>query len=417
MQPNTIIPPEAKTLLAYAVYGGTKSADPAVWTLPEGAAYTFDSDSNVKFKFGVGSDIHLVRNGVGNDYGNNTNYHLTETLKDVRDNLPGAKHFITNGDTADSGRAAEYKVAMELVQGVENAPTLHMAIGNHDWRTGNPNGQFQKYVSWFNPAVETETVYYDEWIDGYHFIYLGGEEAGLTDLAVLSAEQLEWLEELLAEDTAKDQDRPIFLFLHQGLQDSMAGNYIEQWGYAHGVAQDAKLKKIVQKYGQVVMFGGHTHYELDTDNSMTPGSEEYPVYVNTGAIGYLWNAYNIQAGEHMYGSHGYHVKVFDDKIYMFGRNFLDGLYMPSAMYVIDPVELSVANTKISMEVGDSVVNVGAKTAENMPLTYKTSNSKVATVDYKGNVRAVAPGTAKIYVSTESTNTKTINRKIVTVTVE
>ena len=91
--------------------------------------------------------------------------------------------------------------------------------------------------------------------------------------------------------------------------------------------------------------------------------------------------------------------------------------MPSAMYVIDPVELTVENTKVSMEVGDGVVNVGAKTEAGMPLTYKTSNSKVATVDYKGNIRAVAPGTAKIYISAESTKTKTINRKIVTVTVE
>ena len=418
MQANTIIPPGAKTLLAYAVQGGKQSAEPVVYKLPEGADYTFESESNEVMRFAVGSDLHLVVPGEYNDMGRNTNHYFTAALKDVINNLPGTEHFFVNGDIANSGKAGEFKVAMELIQNVEGAPTMHMSIGNHDWRTGNPNGQFQKYVSWFNSAVETETVYYDEWVDGYHFIYLGGEVFGNEAKGFLGAEQLEWLEELLEEDSEKDQDKPIFLFLHQGLQDSMAGNYIGQWGYSYGVSPDAKLKKIVQKYGQVIMFGGHTHYELDTDNSMTPGSEEFPVSINTASVGYLWDAYNTQAGEDMDGSHGYHVKMFkDNKIYMFGRNFLTGEYMPSAMYVIDPVELTVENTKVSMEVGDGVVNVGAKTEAGMPLTYKTSNSKVATVDYKGNIRAVAPGTAKIYISAESTKTKTINRKIVTVTVE
>ncbi len=415
MQPNTIIPPEAKTLLAYAVASGKTSAEPVVATLPEGAAYVYDSESNETLRFAVGSDIHLVTPGSGNDYNLNTNHHFTIAMQDIVDHLPGAEHFFINGDIADHGKASEYKVAMNLIQSVEGAPTVHMAIGNHDWRTGNPDGQFQKYVNWFNPAVETEEVYYDEWVDGYHYIYLGSEDRG--EVAILSQKQLDWLDNLLAEDAENDPERPVFIFLHQGIQDSMAGNYPGQWGYSYGIAQDAKLKKIVQKYGQAVMFGGHTHYELDTDNSVTVGNEELPVYVNTGAVGYLWDAYNTAAGEYMEGAHGYHVKVFGNKIYMFGRNFITGEYMPSAMYVIDPVKLSIVTSKINMAVGDVNVNVGAETADDMQLTYKSSNTKVVQVDYSGNLRAVGKGTAKVYVSTESTNTKAINRRFVTVTVE
>ena len=415
MQANTIIPPEAKTLLAYSVAGGEQSADPVVAKLPEGAAYTLESDSNETTRFAVGSDIHLVTDGSTNDNGENTNYHFKTTLEDIVENLPGATGFFACGDIADHGKAGEFKVAMNILKSVEGAPDLHMAIGNHDWRTGNPDGQFQKYVNWFNPSVETDTVYYDEWVDGYHYIYLGSEQMG--EVASLSNEQLEWLDNLLEEDSEKDQEKPVFVFLHQGLRDSMAGNYVGQWGYSYGVAQDAKLKKIVQKYGQVVMFGGHTHYELDTDNSVTAGSEEMPVYVNTGAIGYLWDAYNTQAGEYMYGAHGYHVKVYGNKIYMFGRNFITGEYMPSAMYVIEPVKLDVAKEQITMAVGDDPVNVGAVTEDGKELTYKSSNTNVAKVDNRGVVRTVGEGTAKIYISSESSNTKAINRKIVTVTVK
>ena len=415
MQDGTIIPPEAKTLLAYAYSGGKESDQPIIMQLPEGAAYQYESEENETLRFAVGSDLHLVADGMLNDMGENTNEHFEIALRDVLKNLPGATEFVANGDIADHGKPNEYKEAMNILMGVEGAPTLHMSIGNHDWRTGNPDGQFQKYINWFNPAVETETVYYDEWIDGYHWIFLGGEATG--DRANISNEQFAWLENLLEEDTENNPDKPIFLFLHQGLQDSMGGNYPGQWGYDHGVNQDAKMKRLLSKYGQIVMFGGHTHYELDTDNSVTLGSDELPVSVNTASIGYLWDAYNIQAGEYMYGAHGYFVKVFDNKIYMFGRNFITGEYMPSAMYVIDFAKLDVEQSKISMYVGDDNINLGATTEEGMQLTYKSSNPKVATVDYRGNVRAIAPGTAKIIVSTESSNTKALNRKSVVVTVE
>jgi len=415
MQAGTIIPPGAKTLLAYAYSGGKESGEPVVIQLPEGAAFQFESDENVMTSFAVGSDLHLVTGGNGNDFNENTNEHFEIAIRDMQKNLPEAEHFFANGDIADHGMAGEFREAMNILMGIEDAPTMHMSIGNHDWRTGNPDRQFQKYVNWFNPAVEPETVYYDEWVDGYHHIYLGSEAQGTV--AYLSNPQLEWFENLLAEDAEKNPDQPVFVWFHHGLQDSMAGNYPGQWGYTNGVGQDARLKKILSKYGQIVMFGGHTHYELDTDNSVTLGSDELPVSVNTASIGYLWDAYNIQAGEYMYGAHGYFVKVFKDKIYMFGRNFISGEYMPSAMYVIDPAKLTIEQSKISMYVGDDNINLGADTEEGMQLTYKSSNPKVATVDYRGNVRAIAPGTAKIYISTESSETKAVNRKTVTVTVE
>jgi len=415
MQANTIIPPEAKTLVAYALSNDNKSDEAVVTQLPEGAAYQFEDESKELTRFAVGSDLHLVNRGKLNDYDADTNHHFELALKDIVKNLPGATGFYVNGDITDHGKASEFKEAMNILMSVEGAPDMHISIGNHDWYDGNPDSQFQKYANWFNPAIETETVYYDEWVDGYHFIYLGGEVK--EEVAVLSNEQLKWLDDLLAADAETDPEKPVFVFLHQGLQDSMAGTYLGQWGYNWGVAQDKKLRTVLQKYGQAVLFGGHTHYVLDTENSVTPGNDELPVCVNTSSVGYLWDAFNSEMGEYKEGSEGYFVQVFEDKVYMFGRNFITGEYMPSAMYVLEPAELAVEHTKISMHVGDDSIQLDTKTEEGMQLTYKSSNSKVASVDYRGHIRAVGPGTAKIYISTESSNTKTINRKIVTVTVE
>ena len=419
MKSNTIIPPGAKTLVVYAVISGKESDEPEVIQLPEGAAYEFQSQDQETARFAVASDIHIAQKDSLNEYGLSTNGHFEEALRDIVQNLPGAEHFFVNGDIADNGKESEYREVMNIWQSVEGAPTMHITIGNHDWRMGNPNGMFQKYINWFNPAVETETLYYDEWVNGYHYIYLGSEEKNSS--AVLSNEQLTWLDKTLEEHAENDQDKPVFLFLHQGLQNSVSGNLTGQWGAQWGVVQDTMLKNILKKYGNIIMFGSHTHAELDESVSMNPGTEELPVYFNTGSVSYMWDYEAIAGstdGELSQGARGYFAHVFEDgTVYMFGRDFLTGEFISSAMHVVEPAKLTVENQKIGMNVGDSAINLGVETEEGMQLTYRTSNAKVASVDYKGNVRAIGPGTAKIYISTESSDCKTVNRKVVTVTVE
>ena len=413
MAANTIIPPGAKKLIAYAVSGGQTSTEAVYVDLPDNCNYVMDSDTLTEFA--VVSDLHIVNSGEGDDYGNNNNQHFVNLLKDIKKELPNSSDIFINGDIADRGKASQYKTLMNLWKNTDDTNTLHMAIGNHDWITNNPNNQFQKYVNWFNPSVQPQKLYYDEWVNGYHYIYLASEGAGTN--AWLSDAQLEWFDNLLMEDTKYDQDSPVFVFLHEGVKDSVAGNYVDQWGYFNGVNQEAKLKKILKKYGQIIMFGGHTHYDLNTDYTMNAGEEDMPVYFNTASVSYLWSAYNYDAGEFLGGSQGYYTKVFDDKIYMFGRDYVTGEYIPSAMFVIERMKLDVPKTKISMNVGDNYVNIKATTEDGQRLTYSSSNSKVVAVDSSGNLRAVGSGTAQITVSTQSSNTKVVNRKVITVTVQ
>jgi hypothetical protein len=131
-----------------------------------------------------------------------------------------------------------------------------MSIGNHDWIKGNPDSQFQKYVKILNPKLkeQPENVYYDEVVNGYHFIYLGGEQAGLH--AVMSKEQLEWFDGLMAKYTKEDPDKPIFLFLHQSMYNTVAGSLPGQgWD---GVANEKAFKEVLKKYGQIILVNGHT---------------------------------------------------------------------------------------------------------------------------------------------------------------
>ncbi|WP_345773389.1 hypothetical protein [Paenibacillus sp. 19GGS1-52] len=100
---------------------------------------------------------------------------------------------------------------------------------------------------------ETETgmtgPYHDHWIDGYHFIFLGTEQ-GLRTFCNLSIQQLQWLDHQLEEQSAAD--KPVFLFLHQPLKDTVAGSLESQGWY--GVTQDEELKSILAKYPQTLLF-------------------------------------------------------------------------------------------------------------------------------------------------------------------
>lgn len=93
--------------------------------------------------------------------------------------------------------------------------------------------------------------YYDKWIDGYHFIVLN-TQWDTKDRAYLSPEELNWLDETMAENASSD--KPIFVVLHQPLYDT----YTNSNAWPDGV-QDHQLKEILRKYPQTIMFNGHIH--------------------------------------------------------------------------------------------------------------------------------------------------------------
>ena len=113
--------------------------------------------------------------------------------------------------------------------------------------------------------------YHDHWIDGYHFIFLG-TEVGLELFCSLSEAQLAWLDDKLSEEASSD--KPVFLFLHQPLKDTVAGSLESQKWF--GVTQDEELKAILAKYPQAILFTGHTHWELEAGHNYFDGAGKLP---------------------------------------------------------------------------------------------------------------------------------------------
>jgi Icc protein len=207
-----------------------------------------------------------------------------------------------------------------------------MAVGNHDLSANDYKTQAELFIKYANTG--TGKVYYDRMINGYHYIFLGSEKQGLR--ADLSEAQLKWFDELLAKDTAANPEKPVFVMLHQSLYNTVAGSLPGQnWDGAgsEGTAQAKQLRAILKKYPQVLMFNGHSHWELNSEKCMYARDEELPNIFNTAAVGYLWSSYDDIVGSYTEGSNGYVIKVYKDKVMVLGRDFENGKYVSSAMFV------------------------------------------------------------------------------------
>ena len=222
---------------------------------------------------------------------------------------------------------------------------MRCAIGNHDfYGPGDDKQKLETFLAYTNP--DSDTIYFDEWIGGAHFIFLGSEKKGNGLHAYLSDEQLNWFREKLAEK--RDENRPIYVFLHQGLIDTVAGTY-EYQGW-HGIDRAEEFAAILKDYPEVILFSGHSHWEMNSASNMKERDENLPTIFNTASVAYLWS----DAQATIEGAQGYFVKVYKDKVLVLGRDFDNEQWLASAQYLVQygsesPVEPEKPDSSVSPE--------------------------------------------------------------------
>ena len=324
MVKNTIIPPEATHILFYTVNAtGQLSEDYFSVALPEGCNFKMP-DGEPLIEFQAVSDIHIsteIRE-----------QHYIAMLQDIAKNSPNSAGIFVAGDSVDSGpRDDWWQKLWALYDEVEGLPHMYLGIGNHEFSGysdyDSAINQFLKYLRLPDTVEKEDGVpYYDTWIDDYHFIVLGNAvyEPGVR--ATIGEEQYAWLESKLAEAT---DDTPIFLFMHQGMKNTVSGTAeSEKWW---GINDDAKLRQLLKKYPNVFFFTGHTHSLMDWANCMYGGGDNAALF-NTASVADLWVP---STGEMLVGSQGYYVQVYKDKVLVRGRDFVTGEWVASAQFVVN----------------------------------------------------------------------------------
>lgn len=250
-------------------------------------------------------------------------------LQDISQQMPDLDALIIAGDNTGSGTTDQVNAFYQLMaehRPVDPSKTC-ILLGNHDVRDGS--GSWTNDPTQPTPYYDTvakdlylnknaeympETngkVYYDKWLNGYHFIVLNTEK-GLKDSVYLSPTQLSWLEEKLAENASPDQ--PIFVINHQALNDThWRSNILNGFG-----TEDAQVKELLSRYPQVVFLSGHTHNGLGVAEAV---DRQFGTMIEIPSYSESENGV-VEAGT------GYYVMLFEDEILFRARNFKTAAWLP-----------------------------------------------------------------------------------------
>ncbi len=356
---NTLIPVGAKKLIVYAANSYGVSSGFASVDLGDAGSYDF---GDPLYTFDIVTDTHVTT-----DQSNIKNKNFLTMLKDVVKVDPDSETLVVIGDMTDTGYESEYQNLMSMYNSVSGAPNMLWAIGNHDFTLNR--GNYTTQTNLFYKYAKVDNVYYDKWIQGNHFIFLGSEAVDTAEgiNAIITDAQLNWLESKLAENYIPG--KPIFVYCHQAIYNTVAGSLPGQgWDGIGDEGTDAdaseqRLKAILAKYPEAMYFTGHSHWELNSVGTMYEGNSSMCTAFNAGSAGYLWTSYgNTYSGGYYYsddhgGSQGFVVEVYRDKVVVRGRDFVEGKWMPSATFCVD--------LSAQVPTGDSSISTGVSSGSNV----------------------------------------------------
>lgn len=308
---HTVFPEGATQVLACSAEGDKPGKTVACFTIQPELRYA-EAEEEPLFTFAVLSDIHITRRLVSH---NNANY--WRALNQIMDEAPSAGLIVVNGDITDNGAAGEYESLKDIEGLFPGLPDVYYTIGNHD---GDKNrSDFSELRDRFLELTGTDTVYYSFEAGGSTFIMLGNEgaEGDDPDLANLSEAQLDWLDQTLAEAVESKPGRPVFIFIHQPMEGTVAATF-----EGSDIAQSAELMEIIERYPEAVVFSGHTHRSI-TGTLALRSEDGFASYLHDGVVCAVWDG-----TQDTYDSQGLVVSVYEDYIRVQGRSFADDAWLP-----------------------------------------------------------------------------------------
>lgn len=300
---HSVFPEGAAQILICADQNG-KPGKVLTWTTIQPELRHIETEEP-NLTFSVISDTHVTSRLLSKN-----NYKFYRALSQITEMSPLVDLIINNGDVTDNGAQKEYKT-LERLESLFDLPDIYYTIGNHD--SDKNASDFSPLGERFLQLTGTGKVYYSFARDDCTFIALGNEGAddtGDPDFARISQQQLDWLEETLQQAVKENPHQPVFVFVHQPLQGTVAASFDSS-----DLLQSQEVMEIVERYPQVVLFSGHTHRSMA--GTLALRSEEGMVtYVHDGVVCAVWDGEKDTKD-----SQGLFVSVYDEYILISGRSF------------------------------------------------------------------------------------------------
>ncbi|MEG0034583.1 MAG: hypothetical protein RR734_03295 [Bacilli bacterium] len=332
---NSLIPTEANKIRVEAYDKNNVLIENASTDLTD-----FKKQEDKLYEFQVISDQQVNSN-------NGCFYRRSKkTFEDIKENSPSSKVIVINGDVVDEATSANYDSFFDSYKSVftDGKQKMTLGIGNHEFIKHDESNEFiasrtkeqlqsmykERLDLWKNKTNNKDLYFYEE-INGSYFIYLGTTaypetlDGNTKASCMLGETQLKWLSNVLLE--ANKTKKPIFLFSHGSLRDTVSGSLrsLNQTWYGYSEEEEIKLREIIKLYPQILFFSAHSHWSFENENPYLI-TNNYPSFFNTAAIGYLWegngsgNIYNHGSYENG-GAQGLYLEVYKDQIMIKGRQF------------------------------------------------------------------------------------------------
>ena len=239
-----------------------------------------DDDFVPVMRFVATSDTHISTIG---DTGCQRLSKMIKTAYALSDNDKDYKNLdavVFAGDITDNGlRDSFYAFTgitnAELREGTER---LGIIAKSHDSYT---YGQNSRKVFTVTTGQEAD---FHRVINGFHFIGISRSD----ELAQYTEEQAEWLDESIASAVAENPEKPVFVFQHEHVLDTVYGSSsTDGWGIDF-------FSEVLNKYPQVIHISGHSHFPANDPRAIWQGNF---TAINDGGLAYFELAVDGKNGQ------------------------------------------------------------------------------------------------------------------------
>lgn len=245
-------------------------------------------------KFAVMSDIHF-----GNDVAEGPLVKVPKALKNIT-SYGELDALVIAGDLTNGGELGQYQELMETFTNpatfTNPVKNFYFVMGNHDNYIQAGQSNFQQSLKYFN-GDELYPLQDYRVLNGYPFIMVSTLNGCNNDLVNIKDgttaypfETLQWLDEHLSKASKECPGKPIFVFTHVPPRWTCYSTWPELENGAGWCMQ--RLNPTLNKYPQVILFAGHSHYPVGDPRSIHQGANpnsqrnNYYTVINTGSTTY-----------------------------------------------------------------------------------------------------------------------------------
>ncbi len=231
-------------------------------------------------RFVATSDTHIKKLGDTGCQRISAMMKTAYALSDADEDYNKLDAVVFSGDITDSGYASSFFAfaAVTDVEIREETERLAVVAKSHDSYTFSNNS-----LKVFTGITGQETDFHRV-IGGFHFIGISRSET----LKHYTDEQVKWLDENIAAAVAEDPNKPVFVFQHEHVLDTVYGSS-ETDGWGLDVFTD-----VLSKYPQVVHISGHSHFPANDPRAVWQGNF---TAINDGGLAYYELAVDGKNGQ------------------------------------------------------------------------------------------------------------------------